>query len=410
MLNLDFDFMPYLDELHARGFNLTRTFSGTYREVPGSFKIANNTLAPRPGRYRLARRHPGQRRRNKFDLDRWDDAYFRRLKDVRRRRRRPRDRRRVRPVLPVLRGDPLGRQPDERREQRQRRRRDARATRSTRSSTPSCSGVSSAFVRKAVTELNGFDNLYFEICNEPYFGGVTLDWQRGSPTGSSRPRSTSRNKHLIAQNIANGKAKIDGPEPGRLDLQLPLRHAARRRRDELAAWNRPIGDDETGFRGTADRPYRSEAWEFLLAGGRGLQQPRLLVHRRPPRRHRRGQGPHPRRRRPALAQATGDPQAVPRGRSTSCKMKPDNAVVKASRTAPRPTSWPSRAAVRHLPARSPGQKLGLRLPAGTYRGEWIDTHTGDSRGGFLLERSESGTHEVESPKFDEDIALRIRAQ
>ena len=34
-----------------------------------------------------------------------------------------------------------------------------------------------AFVRKAVRELNTFDNLYFEICNEPYFGGVTLDWQ-----------------------------------------------------------------------------------------------------------------------------------------------------------------------------------------------------------------------------------------
>ena len=32
-------------------------------------------------------------------------------------------------------------------------------------------------MRKAVRELNGFDNLYFEICNEPYFGGVTLEWQ-----------------------------------------------------------------------------------------------------------------------------------------------------------------------------------------------------------------------------------------
>ena len=39
VLNLDFDFVPYLDELKARGFNLTRLFSGTYREVPGSFKI-----------------------------------------------------------------------------------------------------------------------------------------------------------------------------------------------------------------------------------------------------------------------------------------------------------------------------------------------------------------------------------
>ena len=31
--------------------------------------------------------------------------------------------------------------------------------------------------RKIVTELNGFDNLYFEVANEPYFGGITLEWQ-----------------------------------------------------------------------------------------------------------------------------------------------------------------------------------------------------------------------------------------
>ena len=30
---------------------------------------------------------------------------------------------------------------------------------------------------------------------------------------------------------------------------------------------KPIGDDETGFRGTCDFAYRSEAWEFFLAGG-----------------------------------------------------------------------------------------------------------------------------------------------
>src|SRR3977135_4018214 len=51
VLNLDFDYVPYLSELHRRGFNLTRTFAGTYREIPGSFKIVGNTLAPAPGRY-----------------------------------------------------------------------------------------------------------------------------------------------------------------------------------------------------------------------------------------------------------------------------------------------------------------------------------------------------------------------
>jgi hypothetical protein len=28
-----------------------------------------------------------------------------------------------------------------------------------------------------------------------------------------------------------------------------------------------IGDDETGFRGTDDAPYRMEGWDFIIAGG-----------------------------------------------------------------------------------------------------------------------------------------------
>src|SRR5262249_37313147 len=71
-----FDHAPYLGELAARGLNLTRTFSGTYREVPGSFKIAQNTLAPKPGRFAC----PWARKGDQFDLDTFDDAYFRRLK------------------------------------------------------------------------------------------------------------------------------------------------------------------------------------------------------------------------------------------------------------------------------------------------------------------------------------------
>src|SRR5262249_24553566 len=51
VLNRDFDYVKYLEELKSRGLNLTRTFSGTYREIPGSFKIVDNTLAPKSGRY-----------------------------------------------------------------------------------------------------------------------------------------------------------------------------------------------------------------------------------------------------------------------------------------------------------------------------------------------------------------------
>ena len=42
----------------------------------------------------------------------------------------------------------------------------------------SLQAIQESLVRKLVAELNEFDNLYFEVCNEPYFGGVTDDWRR----------------------------------------------------------------------------------------------------------------------------------------------------------------------------------------------------------------------------------------
>jgi len=42
VLNLDFEYSRYLDELKTHRFNVTRTFAGTYREVPGSFNSTDN--------------------------------------------------------------------------------------------------------------------------------------------------------------------------------------------------------------------------------------------------------------------------------------------------------------------------------------------------------------------------------
>ena len=58
VMNLDFDYIRYLDELKACGLNLTRSFSGTYREVAGSFRITGNTLAPAADRYHPILRPP----------------------------------------------------------------------------------------------------------------------------------------------------------------------------------------------------------------------------------------------------------------------------------------------------------------------------------------------------------------
>src|SRR5437879_10589747 len=85
VLNLDFDYRKYLAALAGDGLNLTRTFTGAYVEPVGAFKIERNTLAPSAGRFIC----PWARSDTpcyvnggaRFDLTRWDDAYFRRLKD-----------------------------------------------------------------------------------------------------------------------------------------------------------------------------------------------------------------------------------------------------------------------------------------------------------------------------------------
>jgi hypothetical protein len=59
-------------------------------------------------------------------------------------------------------------------------------------------------VRKIVNELRGFRNVIYEICNEPYFGGVTMEWQYRMADLIREEESALGVTHLISQNIENG--------------------------------------------------------------------------------------------------------------------------------------------------------------------------------------------------------------
>jgi hypothetical protein len=123
-----------------------------------------------------------------------------------------------------------------------------------------------ALTRKLVEELNPFDNVLLEIANEPYFGGVTMEWQHHIADIMVETESKLPNKHLITQNIANNKALIQDPHPA---ISVFNFHYATPP-DAVGMnfhLNKVIGDNETGFRGNADEPYRKEAWDFILAGG-----------------------------------------------------------------------------------------------------------------------------------------------
>src|SRR4029077_4981830 len=76
---------------------------------------------------------------------------------------------------------------------------------------PRLLAVQEAMVRKIVTELREFDNLYYEICNEPYFGGVTMGWQDRINDVIVEAEKALPHHHLISRNVANGSAKIENP-------------------------------------------------------------------------------------------------------------------------------------------------------------------------------------------------------
>jgi hypothetical protein len=270
VLNLDFDYVKYLDTLAADGLNLTRTFSGAYVEPSGAFNIAENTLAPKSGRFICpwARSdQPGYANGgNKFDFERWDGAYFARLKDF----VAQADKRGI--VVEFTLFCPMYD--------------DAKWNISPMNAANNVNGIGAiglkdvytldkngdllavqeALVRKIVAELRNAENVCYEICNEPYFGGVTMEWQHHIADVIGEAEKDFAYQHLLTQNIANGSKKIEEPHPA--VSVFNFHYASPPTTVGLNyGLNRVIGDNETGFKGTADDHYRMEAWEFILSGG-----------------------------------------------------------------------------------------------------------------------------------------------
>ncbi|MGA2983726.1 MAG: hypothetical protein ABSG32_07915 [Terriglobia bacterium] len=84
VVNLDFDYVKYLDALKAYGMNYTRIYPGAVLELVDEY-MKGNPLGPKPQRTIVpwARSNePGHvYGGNKFDLDKWNPEYFARLKD-----------------------------------------------------------------------------------------------------------------------------------------------------------------------------------------------------------------------------------------------------------------------------------------------------------------------------------------
>ncbi len=126
--------------------------------------------------------------------------------------------------------------------------------------------IQEIFVRKIVSELRDAENVCYEICNEPYFGGVTMDWQHHIADVIVDTEKDYPHRHLITQNIANGSSKIENPHSAVSVFNFHYANPPDAVKINYGL-DKVIGDNETGFKGTADDHYRMEVWEFILAGG-----------------------------------------------------------------------------------------------------------------------------------------------
>lgn len=424
VLNADFDFRTYLATLGQDGLNHTRLFSGaSYVEPQGAFNIAKNTLAPNGTRYLTPWARSSQTGYagggNRFDLDRWDETYFERLREFVRVAGRHKVIVEVNLFCPFYEESQWHLSPFH----------------PGNNVNGAGQGVSHTnvytldrhggllahqerFVDRVVHELRDADNLYYEICNEPYFGGVTLDWQAHIARRIAQAQTRHRQPKLVSQNIANHKARVDTALP---NVSIYNFHYATP--PDAVALNRhlhlPIGDNETGFLGTADTPYRVEAWDFLLAGGAlfsHLDYSFVVGHEN-------GTFAYP-----ASQPGGGNPGLRKQFRLLRdflrpfdlARTGPDDTVI-ASRL---PETHTARALVepgrrigvylrrRHLPKPGettpppPPSRLAVRADPGRWTITWIDPVRGDIVRESTI-RHASGLVDMEVPAFDVDLAVSL---
>jgi hypothetical protein len=411
VLNRDFDFTKYLDELAAHHLNLTRTFSGVYCEDAKSFNITRNTLAPAEEKLICpwARSDkPGYAGGgNKFDLSRWDDAYFQRLKEFLKHAGESGIVVELVLFCPFYEEAMWKLSPMNAANNVNGAGKIVRDAVYNRDKNGNLQAIQEILVKKLATELNAFDNFYFEGCNEPYFGGVTDDWQRRIIDVLVNTEKSLPAKHLISQNIANGSKKIAGPHPAVSIFNFHYANPPTAVKENFAL-NKVIGENETGFKGTGDTHYRMEVWEFLLAGGglfNNLDYSFTVGHEDGTFQY---PGKTPGGGSPGLRTQISVLKDFLNG-FNFIRMKPDDDFVKgglADKGRARVLSEPGKQYVIYFFG-GPSAKPRLALPPGEYQAQWISPTTGKVLAAQDL-RVKGTPIELTSPKFDPDIALRIK--
>jgi hypothetical protein len=432
VVNKDFDYVTYFDALKSYGLNYTRIYPGALFEPMGKF-VKGNTLGPNPASLIVpwARSNvPGYLVcGNKFDLDKWDPEYFRRLKDfITQAGKRGivveicffnsqySDTWPISPlyyennVQGVGRGDYLAAQTMKH---------------------PDLVARMDAYVTKITQEVNEFDNVILEICDEPSLFTPHAEagpWVAHFVPVIRKAESTLPRKHLLAQ-------QVEGPVDGPIDLSARrdvdiivtqyLYEAGGEQMGGLKALdlkyglNKPIEENETDYlpiwyEGDLVGDSRVEAWEFIVGGGGSFNQLNGLYTVENPA----GKTPDNEKILQALTNLKDFMYSF-----DFLKMTPDKSLVVSGIPSGghlRSISQPGQQYALYLHHGQGGTKsaykvvpgsyveeLVLKLPPGTYKTDWVDPASGKKSGSETFEHS-GGNRTFTTPRHSVDVALRIR--
>ncbi len=440
VVNRDFAYQAYLDTIASDHLNLTRLFVGSYYEKANAFGIRNNTLAPAAGRALLpwARSAtPGAADGGaKLDLARWDPAYFERLRSfVAEAGKRGivveivlfssyyGDGWPLSPLNAANNVNGIGAVAREK---------------ATTLGDEKLVAEQEKLVRKLALELRDFDNVYYEIQNEPWADHEqpvdvvhpmllpadlpsaawknrvdlalpeSLAWQARIAAVISETEARLGVHHLIAQNFCNHRYPLRDVDP-RVSI-LNFHYAWPEAATLNLGLRRAVAFDETGFATAHDRvsapdtdaTYRRQAWEFLMAGGAAFDlldysftvghEDGTFVNDAP------GGGS------PALRRQLRILKDFLHGFDiTDLEARPRLVVSAPGAFTQSIGTKKKRGVYLWGGART---SLVVDLPEGEWRAEWTDPVSGvvTSSPSF---RHPGGHHVLESPAYGQDIALRL---
>jgi hypothetical protein len=283
--NMDFDYITFLDTLAAYGMNFTRIYPGAYIEKDGEY-MPDNNLGARNGRQILPwvkTSVPGAHEvlgGYKLDLDQWNDAYFMRLKDFISKAGERNiivdiaffngmypDRWEFQPMYHANNIQGIGNCVFN----------EVQTLKDT-----ALARYHEAYVKKITEEVNEFDNVILDICDEPFQDGcppvLYNQWISKLIDAITSTESSLPNKHLIAQTIDSHTRGGPGDfsADSRIDVLMNEYTWGIANLDKEYLHNKPMVLIETAYYPQYDgdkiAASRVEAWEFLVGGGAAFMQ------------------------------------------------------------------------------------------------------------------------------------------